>query len=206
MKATIVAVALACAACAPVQRAGEVRELRASTQPAVLFADSDDTAKLDAVWQGAPAASFVQWDEPEVHDRQIRFSSALQPSARFASEAAARAAFAAITLMPGMPITGQLDVQNAQPFYRRVIELATSHPAFTRGELHPLVTDAPMDVIAYGRGDVVVLVNTRPRDVDVTVHGRTLHHARDLVYGWVQSGDRVKLSAYGTAILDPRRR
>jgi hypothetical protein len=84
--------------------------------------------------------------------------------------------------------------------------VATSHPAFVSGELQPLVTDAPADVIAYTRGDVVVLVNARARDIPVSVHGRILHRARDLIDGWVQSGETVMLSAFGTAVLDVRYR
>ena len=108
--------------------------------------------------EGAPAASFVEWERPapeHTRDRGPRITAAPDDaSPRFGSAAAARAGFVAVTLMPGeLTLDAQPGVENAQPFYQRVIELATSHPAFTGGALVPLVTDAPMDVIAYARAD-----------------------------------------------------
>lgn len=177
--------------------------------------------KLKAVWTGEPAASFV---EQELHEklpnqgRRLRFTTNHEsawdqpPPVLFGGIDGARAAFVAMAFLPGVPMLyngqewEQLNAATAPSFYRRVLDLATSHPAFVGGELQPIVTDAPTDVIAYTRGDVVVLVNTRPRAIDIRVHGHLLRGSRDLIYGTVQAGDVVKLGPYGTAVLDPRRR
>lgn len=196
----------------------------------------DGYGKLKAVWQGEPAASFV--DEREVEEqlpnngRRLRFTTNHDETARdqpppvvFGGAAGARAAFVAMAFMPGVPMlyNGQ-EVESpqqlglsvvqlegppgdaARAFYRRVLDLATSHPAFTGGELQPVITDAPRDVISYARGDVLVLVNTRPREITVNVHGKLLDGSRDLVYGNTHHGSTVRLGAYGTAVLDPMSR
>jgi hypothetical protein len=165
--------------------------------------------QLIDVWNGEPAASLVETEQRLANGEPQRLMSTAEKASdieapRFASEAGARAAFVAMALLPGAPALS--DAEAASAFHQRVIEVATSHPAFVGGELQPLVTDAPADVIAYTRGDVVVLVNTRPRDIAVSVHGRILHRARDLIHGWVQSGETVMLSAFGTAVLDVRYR
>ncbi|HEX6065070.1 MAG TPA: hypothetical protein VFZ04_12655 [Longimicrobiales bacterium] len=183
---------------------------------ALGFAPVDNTSpkqtvydQLIEVWNGDPAASFVETQQRLSNGEAHRFTTTAEKAsdvaaAVFRSEAGARAAFVAMALLPGTPALS--GAASASAFHERVIEVATSHPAFTGGELQPLVTDAPADVIAYTRGDVVVLVNTRPRDINVAVHGRMLHRARDLIHGWVQSGETVMLSAFGTAVLDVRYR
>ena len=163
--------------------------------------------QLIDVWNGAPAASLV-----EAAQRLAAAGSQRSPAteekasdvvaATFATEAGARAAFVAMVLLPGTPALSGSAAASA--FHQRVVEVATSHPAFVGGELQPLVTDAPADVIAFTRGEVVILVNTRARDIAVNVHGRLLHRTRDVIHGWVQSGETVMLSAFGTAVLDVR--
>ncbi|HEY0305686.1 MAG TPA: alpha-amylase family glycosyl hydrolase [Longimicrobiales bacterium] len=200
---------------------------------------SDGYGKLKAVWQGEPAASFV--DEREVEEqlpnngRRLRFTTNHDETVRdqlppvvFGGAAGARAAFVAMAFMPGVPmlyngqevespqklglyVKGSVQSEHqpgdeARAFYRRVLDLATSHPAFTGGELQPVITDAPRDVISYARGDVLVLVNTRPREIAVNVHGKLLDGSRDLIYGNTHHGSTVRLGAYGTAVLDPMSR
>jgi glycosidase len=176
----------------------------------------DSYGTLKAVWQGEPAASFVEREMQEKlpgNARRLRFTTSHDetepPPVLFGGAAGARAAFIATAFLPGVPMlyNGQeVETSNgadARAFYRRVLDLATSHPAFTGGELQPVITDAPADVISYTRGDVVILVNTRPREITVNVHGKLLDGSRDLISGNTHSGSIVKLSPYGTAVLDP---
>ena len=65
-------------------------------------------------------------------------------------------------------------------------------------------TSAPRDVIAYGRGDAVVLVNPRSHAVRVTVTGFAVEGARDLLSNITQQGDTVALPAYGALVLARR--
>jgi hypothetical protein len=152
------------------------------------------------------------WDQP--------------PVTLFGSAAGARAAFVAMALLPGVPLLyngqevespqrlglfvkepiawNQPDANGATAFYQRVIALARTHDAFTRGALQPVQASAGNDVIAYQRGSVLVLVNTRPRAVSVGLSGRSVAGARDLLSGAVQSSDSVRLGAYGAVVLEPR--
>jgi glycosidase len=111
------------------------------------------------------------------------------PVQLFGGSAGARAAFVAMALLPGPTLiyNGQ-EIESPQPlplfekvaidwdrpgadgaraFYREVVELARSHPELVGGTLEPVATDAPGDVIAYRRGELLVLVNARDREVDV---------------------------------------
>jgi len=151
------------------------------------------------------------WDNPPV----IRFDGA----------AGARAAFVAMALLPGRPLiyNGQ-EVESpqqlglfvreavvwdrpaaarARAFYRQVLALARSQRA---GELAAVETSAPREVIAYRRGNVVVLVNARPHGVRVAVTGGGLpmHRARDLLSGRTLRGDTIALPAYGAMVLQAR--
>ncbi|MBW3553427.1 MAG: alpha-amylase [Gemmatimonadetes bacterium] len=149
------------------------------------------------------------WDQP--------------PVTLFGGPAGARAAFIAMALLPGPPLlyNGQ-EVESAQKlplfekeaiewsrpgaaetraFYRRVVDLSRTHPSLTGGGLVIVRTDVEQDVIAYRRGDVVVLVNTRPGPVRVTTGGLTLEGARDLLSGRLQGGDAVDLPGHGAAVL-----
>jgi glycosidase len=148
------------------------------------------------------------------------------PVAIFKGSAGARAAFVAVALLPGRPLLyngqevespqklglfepgtiawDQPQADEARAFYRRVLELARTEPAFVEGDLREVRVSAPKDVIAYRRGDVVVLVNPRPRAVRVTVTGAAVDGARDLLSDDTHVGNRVLLPAYGVAVLRER--
>lgn len=147
------------------------------------------------------------------------------PVALFGGPAGARAAFVAVALLPGPPLIyngqevespqklplferepvawDQPGAAEARAFYRRVIDLSRTHPAFTGGALEAVETDAREDVIAYRRGGAVVLVNPRPRPVRAAVRGVALAGTRDLLSGAVQPGDTVALGPHGAAVLEP---
>ena len=150
------------------------------------------------------------WDQP--------------PITLFGGSAGARAAFVAAALLPGRPLLyngqevedtqhlglfvkqpvtwAQADTIAPRAFYRRVLHIADTDSAFLYGQLTPVQTDAPKDVIAYGRGGAVVLVNARNRAVKVTVQGFTVNGARDLLSDGKMTGDTVSLGAYGAAVLE----
>ena len=150
------------------------------------------------------------WDEPAV--------------TLFGGSEGARAAFVAMALLPGPPLlyNGQ-EIESpqrlglfekvavdwdrpggdeARTFYRRVIELSRTHPSLVAGGLELVVTDAEDDVIAYRRGDVLVLVNARPAPVTVGLDGVDPDGARDLLTGQRQRGAAVALSGFGAAVLE----
>jgi glycosidase len=145
------------------------------------------------------------------------------PITLFGGSAGARAAFVAMALLPGppllyngqevespqsLPLFEQEAVQWDQPgadearaFYRGVIDLSRTLPAFTTGDLGLVYTDAENDVIAYSRDDMVVLVNARDRPVTVSVSDLDLTGATDLLTGGVHRGGPVALPAYGAVVL-----
>jgi glycosidase len=146
----------------------------------------------------------------------------------FSGPAGARAAYAAAALLPGVPLlyNGQevespqklglfakeaIDwnrpgADSARTFYRRVVELAREHPALAGSEVQAVATSAPQDVIAYLRGGrVLVLVNARNRPVTLSIEGRPVAGARDLLSGAVQQGETVRLAAYQPLVLELRR-
>lgn len=148
------------------------------------------------------------------------------PVTLFGGAAGARAAYVAIALLPGRPLIyhgqevespqklglferdsvrwNQPDAAEARAFYRRVLELVRTDPAFIAGELQPLETTAPKDVIAYRRGDAVVLVNARSHNVRVTVRGFDADGAPDLLANRLQHGDTIPLRGYGAKVFVPR--
>ena len=148
------------------------------------------------------------------------------PVKRFQGAAGARAAFVAMAFLPGRPLIyngqevespqklglferqpvvwSQPHAEQARAFYRRVLHLARTDPAFLAGDLREVETSAPDDVIAYRRGPVVVLVNARPRAVRAAVTGDGVAGARDLLSGRAQQGDTVALPAYGAVVLRRR--
>lgn len=154
------------------------------------------------------------WDQP--------------PLILFGGSAGARAAFVAIALLPGRPLLyngqevespqqlplferdpidwDQADAEQARLFYRKVIGLARTEPALLAREIEPVETPARDDVIAYRRGDLVVLVNARPREVQVAVTGRSVAGSRDLLSDRIQQGDVVRLPAFGAVVLKPQHR
>jgi len=152
------------------------------------------------------------WDQP--------------PVTRFGGAAGARAAFVAMALLPGRPLIyngqevaspqklglfvrdpiawNQPNAEAARVFYRRVLHLARTDSAFVTGELRAVETTVPADVIAYRRGDALVLVNSRPREVRVGVIGFAVDRARDLLSNRSQHGDTVTLQAHGAVVLARR--
>jgi glycosidase len=148
------------------------------------------------------------------------------PVTLFGGAAGARAAFVAIALLPGRPLLydgqevespqklrlferdpiewGQPGADSARAFYRRVIDLARTNLAFVRGEFRGVETSTPGEVIAYRRGEAVVLVNTRNNGVRVMVTDTNVDRWRDLLTGGTQYGDWVSLPAYGAVVLAPR--
>lgn len=149
------------------------------------------------------------------------------PVSLFGGRAGARAAFTAMALLPGRPLLyngqevespqtlrlffrdpvawNQPRATEARAFYQRIMRLARTDSAFVAGTFRPAETTAPADVIAYFRGDVLVLVNARPRAIRVGVTGFTIDRARDLLSNRIQRGSRVTLPAHGVVVLARRR-
>ena len=145
------------------------------------------------------------------------------PVILFGGKAGARAAFLAMALLPGRPLLyngqevespqtlrlfwrdpvvwNQPGAERARAFYRRVVDLARRDSAFVSGDFRPAETTAPADVIAYYRGDALVLVNPRPRAIRVEVKGFSLNRARDLLTNRVLRGDDVTLTPHGAMVL-----
>ena len=198
----------------------------------------DSYDRLKAVWQGAPASTFVEGELPDMKamppgGMRMRFSTNHDKTAWedpplkvFRGSAGARAAFVAVALLPGRPLlyNGQeiespqkLGLFERQPiewkrsgadtaraFYAAVLNLARTEPALIGSDLQPVKTSAPKDVIAYARGDLIVLVNARGRAQKVAVTGFKVDGARDLLSNTVQQGDTISLPAYGAVVLKGR--
>ena len=152
------------------------------------------------------------------------------PVTLFGGGAGARAAFLAMALLPGAPLLyngqevespqklglfeketvawEQPRADEARRFYRQVLELARTHPAFVEGDLVRVETDAPQDVIAYARDNVVVLVNPRARPVSFAVQRVPLELARVLLSSAPRRGPAITLPPHGYLLLElpPRRR
>jgi len=148
------------------------------------------------------------------------------PVTLFGGASGARAAFVAMALLPGRPLIyngqgvespqklglfvrdpiawDQPRAAEALAFYRGVMQLVRADSALVTGGLREVVTSAADDVIAYRRGDAVVLVNTRPHDVRLAVTGFDVEGARDLLSNRAQHGPTVTLPAYGVLILARR--
>jgi hypothetical protein len=82
-----------------------------------------------------------------------------------------------------------------------VLARARDDPAVRDGDLAAVPTSAPRDVIAYRRGNVVVLVNARSHAVRLTLRNMALEGARDLLSGRVHRGSVVSLPGYGRMVL-----
>jgi glycosidase len=148
------------------------------------------------------------------------------PVTRFTNSAGARAAYVAMALLPGLPLIydGQevespqkLPLFERQPiawnqprasateaFYRRIVELTRTDSRLVAGPFRALETGAPDDVIAYQRGDAVVLVNARARAVRFAAKGVDLNGMVDRLSDRVQRGDTVSLGAFGAVVLEAR--
>lgn len=153
----------------------------------------------------------TSWDKPAV--------------TLFGGSPGARAAYVAMALLPGRPLlyNGQevesnqvLNLFEHQPvtwnqpnaaesraFYSRVVHLARTDSAFITGGFKQVTTSAPREVIAYGRGDATVLVNTRAVEIKAAVAG--VSGSRDLLSQATQQGDTVTLAPYGYRVLRPSR-
>ncbi len=147
------------------------------------------------------------------------------PVVTFDRSAGARAAFVAAALLPGRPLlyNGQEiespqklrlfyrdpidwsrpDTAGTRAFYRRVLTLARTDSTFVTGALRDIETTAEDDVIAYRRGETLVVVNTRPRSIGLRVSGFGLDGAHEMLSGRAQRGDSLVLAPYGTAVLTP---
>ena len=145
------------------------------------------------------------------------------PVTLFGGAAGARAAYVAMALLPGRPLIyngqevespqqlglfvrdtivwNQPDTLGARAFYRRVLDLARGTPALRARGLRRVETSAPEDVIAYRRGDLVVLVNARGRDARVAVTGFAVDGARDLLSDRTVRGDTLALPPWGAVVL-----
>jgi glycosidase len=196
---------------------------------------SDCYRRAKAVWRGAPASSFIRGELEDMKamppgGMRLRFTTNHDETAWdeppvkiFGGSAGARAAFVAVTLLPGRPLlyNGQEvelpkkiplferepiawdlpGASEARAFYAAVLHLARSEPALRSSELGEVRTSAPDDVIAYRRGELVVLVNPRPQGVRLTLKQVEVAGARDLLSNRAQPGDAITLPAYGALVL-----
>ena len=191
-------------------------------------------SRLKAVWDSAPASSFVTQVLADLDSvpapGRLRFTTNHDETAwdapavrRFRSPAGARAAFVAMALLPGRPLLyngqevespqqlglfqretvawEQPEAADARAFYASVVGLARN-PAFIQGALTAVETSAPAAVIAYRRGDALVLVNARSQETRFTVTGFEVKGARNLLGGAPIAGDTVTLPGYGAAVLE----
>jgi glycosidase len=146
------------------------------------------------------------------------------PVVLFGGAAGARAAFVAAALLPGRPLLydgqevespqklglferesvawGQPDSAEARAFYRRVLDLTRRDRAFTVDSLQAIATSDSSDVIGFRRGNAVVLVNVRNREVRFAVTGFDVAGSRDLLTRRTVSGDTLVLPAYGAVVLE----
>jgi hypothetical protein len=97
---------------------------------------------------------------------------------------------------------GQPDTAASRAFYRRVLHIADTDSAFLSGTIVEVETSSASDVIAYARGNALVLVNARSRAVSTAVRGFEVKGARDLLTDRVQRSDTVSLPAYGAVVLE----
>ncbi|HEV2749057.1 MAG TPA: alpha-amylase family glycosyl hydrolase [Gemmatimonadales bacterium] len=199
----------------------------------------DSYGRLKVVWKGEPASTFVTAELADMQamprgGMRMRFTTNHDetawdrpPISLFGGAEGARAAFVAMTLLPGRPLLyngqevespqhlglfvrdsiawDQPDTAAARAFYRQVLHIADTDTAFLSGPLRPIETNVASDVIAYGRGGrdaAIVLVNARSHTVSVVVKGFDVNGARDLLTGRAQRGDTLALPAYGAVVLE----
>jgi hypothetical protein len=93
--------------------------------------------------------------------------------------------------------------EEARAFYRKVLLLIASNSGLTGRALAAVETSAPDHVIAYRRGDVVVLVNARPRELQFSVTGESLEGKVDALSGNMMAGEQVVLPPHGAVVLMP---
>lgn len=145
------------------------------------------------------------------------------PVILFGGAPGARAAYVAEALLPGRPeIYNGQEVESPQtlgifvrdsiqwdqpdksalPFYHRIIALDLTDPSFFAGPLDAVGTSAPNDLIAYTRGDALVVVNARNHEIKTTVTGYHVKGATNLLTNAVMTGDTLALPAYGAVVLE----
>ena len=190
-------------------------------EPAATFVTAE-LADMQAMPSGGMRMRFTTnhdetaWDKPPI----TLFGGA----AGAGGAGGARAAFVAMTLLPGRPLLyngqevespqhlglfvrdsiawAQPDTAAARAFYRRVLHIADTDPAFLSGPLRQIETNAGSDVIAYERGGAIVLVNARNHAVSAVVKGFDVNGARDVLTGRAQRSDTLSLPAYGAVVLE----
>jgi len=199
----------------------------------------DSYSDLKTVWGGKAAISFVRREIVDLAamppgGMRLRFTTNHDetawdkpPVALFAGPAGARAAFVAMTLLPGRPLLyngqevespqtlrlfyqdtvvwNQPGAVEAAAFYRRVMDLARNDSAFVSGAFREVDTSAPDALIAYQRGDAIVLVNARPYALKAELNGFDVNGMRDLLADRMQRGRIVDLPAYGAVVLVRRK-
>jgi 5,10-methenyltetrahydromethanopterin hydrogenase len=87
-------------------------------------------------------------------------------------------------------------------FYKRIEELIRTDPAFASRTFSAIDTSDPAEVIAYRRGDAIVLVNARPHEVKFTVTGVAVDGLRDQLTRRIQRGAVVTLPPFGAVVLE----
>jgi hypothetical protein len=87
-----------------------------------------------------------------------------------------------------------------------VVSLLRTDSAFITGTFRDVTTTAERDVIAYQRGDAVVLVNARSRPIRFTVRNFSVAGATDLLTDRPHPGATVTLPAWGSVVLVHRTR
>ena len=199
----------------------------------------DSYSDLKTVWGGKAAISFVRREIVDLAamppgGMRLRFTTNHDetawdkpPVTLFAGPAGARAAFVAMTLLPGRPLLyngqevespqtlrlfyqdtvvwNQPGAVEAAAFYRRVMDLARNDSAFVSGAFREVDTSAPDALIAYQRGDAIVLVNARPYALKAELNGFDVNGMRDLLADRMQRGRIVDLPAYGAVVLVRRK-
>jgi glycosidase len=184
-------------------------------EPAAGFVDAE-IQELATLPEGGLRMRFTTnhdetaWDEP--------------PVLLFGGPAGARAAFVAMALLPGPPLIyngqevespqelglfvrepiewDQPGADDARAFYRHVIHLSRTHDDLALAPLAAVQTDASDDVIAYRRGNVVVVVNARDGPVRVTLVDVDLAGGRDLLTGRTAQPGALPLPPYGTLVVE----
>jgi len=195
----------------------------------------DSYSHLKAVWDSVPASRFVEQEIADLKTippggMRLRFTTNHDetawdkpPVTRFASAAGARAAFVAMSLLPGRPLIydgqevespqklplferdpivwEQPNAAGALAFYNRIEQLIRSDPALAAGNVSAVETSDPSEVIAYRRGGAIVLVNARPHEVKFTVTDVGVAGLRDQLTRRIQRGTSVTLPSFGAVVL-----
>jgi glycosidase len=198
----------------------------------------DSYSRLKEVWKGRTASTFVQGELADMAKMppggmRLRFTTNHDETSwdvpavtLFQGSSGARAAFLAMTMLPGRPLLyngqevespqvlnlferqpvawNQPHADSARAFYHRVIQLARTNPSLISGDFTAVETSAPNDVIAYRRGDLVVLVNARAGEVRFTLTGLNVNGKRDLLTDHPLQGSQVTLPGHGIVVLSTR--